>query len=228
MDIKKIIMPDGKMRTFYRGDDQTWSEIIENVVLPVWQEYCNEHWIDHANHESMWSFEKRTKAFLDRAALLILLDKPSGIESSYKAMTHLVREIPASECPAEVEDWFYSERIQPISSIEEQDRFELLLNKLDEADKRPKRAVSKKKHKTRFDRIAEIQRKYPAAKRTWCRVNAENQFDYKGSVMTIPTNIVGYEADVNKTDLMDRILIVDDGTNISYYDQNVFPICMAG
>lgn len=224
MDVKKIIMPDGKMRTFYCGDDQTWSEVIQNVVLPIWQEYCNDHWIDHNNHESMWSFEKRTKAFLDRVAWLLLQDNPSGeIESNYKAMSHRVKEIPASECPSEITDCFYSQRIQPTDDLDENQRFDLLIEKLDAEDKRPKRAPSKKKVETRFDRISKICKKYPTAKRTWCSVDAENNFVYHGAVHHIPDEIESYSVNNEKNDSMDRVLVVDDGKRIWYYDQNVFP-----
>lgn len=229
MDVKKIIMPDGKMRTFYCGDDQTWSEIIQNVVLPIWQEYCNDHWIDHMNHESMWSFEKRTKAFLDRVAWLLLQDNPSGeIESNYKAMAHRVREIPASECPSDISDRFYSQRVQPTDDTDEDRRFDLLIEKLDAEDKRPKRAPSKKKVETRFDRISDICKKYPESKRTWCTVDAENNFVYHGVVHHIPSEIESYSVKEGKINSMDRVLVIDDGKHIWYYDQNVFPLPMAG
>lgn len=225
MDVKKIIMPDGKMRTFYCGDDQTWSEIIQNVVLPIWQEYCNDHWIDHTNHESMWSFEKRTKAFLDRVAWLLLQDNPGGeIESNYKAMGHRVREIPASECPSDVSDYFYSQRVQPSDDTDEDQRFSLLVEKLDAEDKRPKRTPVRKKIETRFDRIAKICKEHPTAKRTWCCVDADNTFIYLGVVHQIPEWAEEYSICDNRTDSMDRILVVDDGRNIWYYNQNVFPL----
>lgn len=224
MDVKKIIMPDGKMRTFYCGDDQTWSEVIQDVVLPIWQEYCNDHWIDHNNHESMWSFEKRIKAFLDRVAWLLLQDETGGeIESNYKAMTHRVREIPASECPSEISDYLYSQRMQPVDDIDENQRFELLKEKLDAEDKRPKRTVSKKKIETRFDRISKICKKYPEAKRTWCSVDANNDFVYCGVIHHVPDEMEAYHTDSDKIDSMDRVLVVDDGKHIVYYDQNVFP-----
>ena len=224
MDVKKIIMPDGKMRTFYCGDDQTWSEVIQDVVLPIWQEYCNDHWIDHNNHESMWSFEKRIKAFLDRVAWLLLQDETGGeIESNYKAMTHRVREIPASECPSEISDYLYSQRMQPVDDIDENQRFELLKEKLDAEDKRPKRTVSKKKIETRFDRISKICKKYPEAKRTWCSVDANNDFVYCGVIHHVPDEMEAYHTDSNKIDSMDRVFVVDDGKHIVYYDQNVFP-----
>lgn len=225
MDVKKIIMPDGKMRTFYCGDDQTWLEIITKVVLPVWQDYCNDHWIDYSNHESMWSFEKRTKAFLDRIAWLILKDDAGGnIETSYKAMVHKVREIPVSECPAEISDMIYSQRSQPTDNTEEDIRFELFLDRLDEKDKRPKKPLKKSNKETRFNRISKIRKAHPDAKMTWCLVNAQNSFYYDGDEYEIPDNTSGYDVDGINMDAMDRILIVDDGGELMYYDQNVLPI----
>lgn len=225
MDVKKIIMPDGKMRTFYCGDDQTWLEIITKVVLPVWQDYCNDHWIDHSNHESMWSFEKRIKAFLDRIAWLIIKDEAGGdVETNYKAMVHKVREIPASECPAEISDMFYSQRSQPADSIDEDERFGLLIDRLNEEDKRPKRVTKKKKIETRFNRLSKIKKEHPAAEMVWCLVDSDNSFLYKGDEYEIPADTSGYDVIENQLDAMDRILVVDDGEELLFYDQNVFPI----
>lgn len=224
MDVKKIMMPDGKLRTFFCGDDQTWSEVIKNVVLPMWQGYCNDHWIDHTNHESMWSFEKRTKAFLDRIAWLMLKDGSGGeVESAYKAMSHKVRELPASECPPEVNDYFYSQRVSPVEDIEEDTRFDLLIEKLEEEDKRPKRAAKKIKKETRFDRIARIHKQYPGARKVWCMVDADNCFSYMGADRRISDDAAGYKASENH-ESMDRVLVVDDGIHILYYDQNAFPL----
>lgn len=227
MDVKKIIMPDGKMRTYFRGDDQTWADVIQTVVLPDWQEYCNDHWIDYSNHESMWSFEKRTKAFLDRVAWLILSDDPGdGIESNYKAMSHLVTEIPASECPPDVSDQFYSQRTQPAEDTGEDARFENLMDKLDSKDTRPKRTPKKKKIETRFDRISRICREYPSAKRTWCCVDADNCFEYDGREYRMPYEVYGYSSENERMDSMDRVLVVDinNGDYIILYDQNVYRI----
>lgn len=225
MDVKKILMPDGRMRTFYCGDDQTWADIIQNVVLPTWQDYCNEHWIDHSNHESMWSFEKRTKSFLDRIAWLYIQSDPGElVESTYKAVTHKVKEIPVTECPSEVTDYLYSQRIQPSDDIDEHSRFEILLDHIDEEDKRPKSKSKRKKKETRFTRIAKVCKKYPDAKRTWCSVDANNDFTYQGVVHHIPEGVCGYDVFDGKHDAMDRILVVDDGGTLRYYDQNVLHV----
>lgn len=35
MELKKIIMPSGRILSFWREDGQTWLEVIRDVVLPM-------------------------------------------------------------------------------------------------------------------------------------------------------------------------------------------------
>lgn len=228
MDIKKILMPNGKMMTFYKSDDQTWSEIIENVALPMWMDYCNSNWIS-SNHEAIYAPEKRVKSFLERCAWLILQDDTGGgIESEYKAMSHKVREIPASECPPEVADMLYSERTAPLENEDEYARYQSLLDKLDENDKRPKSKKKSKRMETRFDRLAKLKGGEKAAELRWCVVDRDNNFTYCGSTYHIPDGVSGYYVDDKNEVLgsMDRILVADYGDRVEYFDQSVYPIAI--
>lgn len=219
MDIKKIMMPDGRLRTYFKGDHQTWTEIIQNVVLPDGFEYCESNWIS-TNHESMWAPEKRVKSFLDRCAYLMSLDNPSGLESAYKAMSHKVREIPASECPSAISDLLYSDRM-PASDFDEDERFKALCERLNEIDPRLKKKASpKKKADTKFNRIERICKQNPDATRTWVSVDGDNCFVYKEKEYRIPSYYKEY-AYSEKHDSMDRILIVDNNGLLTFYDQNV-------
>lgn len=220
MDIKKIIMPDGKMRTYYCGDNQKWSDIIRDVVLPDWIEYCSSHWIS-ANHEAMYAPEKRVKAFLDRCGWMLLQDNPAGLESKYKEMIHTVREIPATECPAAVSDFLYSAQKPPIED-DESDRFTRLCERLDEKMKSVNSKKSPSKKETRFTRIEKIIKASPNAKRTWCNVSADNSFIYNGARYVVPAELEGYTGDAN--DLMDRVLVVEDSSSLRIYDQNVINV----
>ena len=220
MDIKKIIMPDGKMRTYYCGDDQTWSDIIRDVVLPDWMEYCSSHWIS-ANHEAMYAPEKRVKAFLDRCGWMLLQDNPAGLESKYKEMVHLVKEIPVTECPAAVSDYLYSAQKPPIDE-DENDRFTRLCERLDEKMKNVNSKKTPPKKETRFTRIEKIIKASPNSKRTWCIVDADSSFEYNGIRYKIPVELEGYEGE--EKNLMDRVFVVEDASSLRFYDQNVMNV----
>lgn len=215
------MMPDGRLRTYYKGDHQTWTEIVQNVILPDGSTYCESNWIS-ANHEAIYSPEKRVKAFLDRCAFLMSLDNHAGLESAYKAMSHKVREIPASECPSAISDILYSDRM-PAGDFDEDERFKALCERLDEVDPRTKKKKPKAKIKTRYDRIEEIGRLNPNASRTWVVVDSNNCFVYKEKEYHIPSDIRGY-VNSEKLDSMDRVLVVDNGSYILFYDQSIMPI----
>lgn len=225
-DIKKIIMPDGRTKTFYRGENQTWSEIVRDVILPSWERYCNEHWVDFVTHESLWSFEKRTKNFLDRIGWLILLDgaECSG-DSKFKEQHRTATQIPASECPADISDYLYS--VRGITDAQAEDeRFQVLTDKLDAGKPVVPSSSKRKKIKTRFERIEEIRKQHANAKMKWCIVDSENRFEYAGTKYTLPLDAAAYTQWVGEGDelrTMDRVLVVDDGC-IMLYDQNVYPI----
>lgn len=224
MDIKKIMMPDGRLRTYFKGDHQTWMEIVQNVILPDGSTYCESNWIS-ANHEAIYSPEKRVKAFLDRCAFLMSLDNPVGLESAYKAMSHKVREIPASECPSAISDMLYSDRM-PAGDFDEDERFKSLCERLDEVDPRlKKKKKAKPKIKTRYNRIEEICRLNPNSSREWVRVDEDNCFVYNEKEYRIPSDARGYQYS-EKLDSMDRVLVVDNGGFLLFYDQNVMPIEM--
>lgn len=218
-------MPNGRMYTFYRDENETWDDMITKKVLPGWMDYCNDHWIDHGNHESMWSFEKRTKAFLDRCAWLWLQDNFSGLESKYKEMMHKVREIPISECAEGVSDFAYSDR-KASNANEGLERYNTLCEELDEFAPVPinLKTPKRRRKETRFNRISKLIKENPGAKRTWCCVDGENNFIYNGKLIHIPETVPGYELDSDRTDLMDRIFVIETDNSIQYFDQNVFPI----
>lgn len=214
MSSKRVMMPNGELRTYYCGDGQSWRQIIEEVILPYWIEYCNSNWIS-PNHEEVYAPEKRVKWFLDRLGWL-LIEGADGIESEYKEMIHKVREIPVTECPAEISDYVYSERQGPDEDDEEQ-HFQLVLDKLEQADKRKPRKTTKPKVETKFERIENIRRSFPGCRFTWCIVDADNTFEYDGQRLSVPAEMRGYIDDSQ----MDRILAVENDRALRFYDQNV-------
>ena len=96
MDQKTVYLPDGSRKTYFCGDNQTWLEIVNTVILPKWTKYCSNNWIS-PNPDAMYSSEKRVKGFLDRLAWLLLGDVDAR-GSMYKEMMREIREIPVSEC----------------------------------------------------------------------------------------------------------------------------------
>lgn len=224
VDIKKILMPNGKMYTYYKPEGETWASIIENCVLPDWISYCNGHWVDFNNHESMWSFEKRTKNFLDRCAWIWIQDNPKGLESRYKSISHKVREIPMTECPDSISDYMYSDRQSPMDSNDS--RFDVLCDELDDLldYHKAEKPTKKRRTETKFNRIEKIIKQYPNAERAWCNVDSNNNFVFLGKEYHVPENIAGYERDPDRTDLMDRVYVVSYEGDLMFFDQNVFQI----
>ena len=214
MDVKQILMPDGSTRKYFCGDDQTWNEIISERILPQWEDYCNSHWIS-SNHEDIYAPEKRVKWFLDRLAFLLTMGT-EGVESEYKTMVHKVREIPVTECPPAVSDYMYSDRKPPMET-DEDCHFERLIDKLNGIDKRKPTRSKKNKKETRFMRIEKIIKEFPNSKRTWCIVNADNEFVYGGKRYSVPEEMQGYFGDGQ----MDRVFVVETDTSLRFYDQNV-------
>ena len=213
MSGKRVMMPNGEIRTYYCGDDQTWQQIIEEVILPYWEKYCDSNWIS-PNHEAIYAPEKRVKWFLDRLGWL-LIEGAGGIESAYKSMVHKVREVPVTECPADISDYLYSDRQSPIDEDDDQ-HFDRVLDKLKQIDKRkPKKP---KPHvETRFERIESIRSSFPGCKFTWCIVDGDNTFEYDGMRLKVPEEMRGYIEDSQ----MDRILAVENERALRFYDQNI-------
>jgi hypothetical protein len=227
-EIKRIMMPNGVFRTFYCDEGQTWAEVIENVVLPEASDYCYQNWIS-PNHEDMFCAEKRVKSFLDRCAYLITKDGGSayGIESEYKAMSHKVREIPVSECPPEISDMFYADRKAPVDDEDSDARYQTLTERLVETAKaknvRSSSALPKRSKigSSRFERMTEIDRSFPGNTKTWCVVDADNYFEYRGKRYKIPRDMHGYYSTGNGIGSMDRLLVVETEDALRFYDQNV-------
>ena len=212
MVARKVLMPSGEVRTYYCGDDQTWLQVITEKILPYWQSYCDNNWIS-PNHEAVYAPEKRVKWFLDRLGWL-LIEGADGIESEYKRMVHEVREIPESECPAEISDAMYSTHTPPPEE-ETDGHFEQVVERLKQKDKR-KPSKNKRPHiVTLFERIENIRKIFPGCKFTWCIVDSDNTFTYDGRRYVVPDEMRGYIEDSQ----MDRILAVETDKALRFYDQ---------
>ena len=225
VEIKRIIMPNGVMRTYYRGENQTWEDIIRESILPECEAYCKENWLS-INHEDLYCAERRVKAFLDRCAQLITKEY-RDVESEYRAMSNKVREVPVTECPDEVSDLLYSDRQAP-GEFENDNHYEFVLNRLEEIDKRNKPKKQKKRRSTIFERMQEIDKQFPGSTKTWCKVDSRNRFTYKGQRYVVPRELPGYwHSSDPERGVLDRILVVENEKNLRFYDQTVYNVFVA-
>ena len=130
-------MPSGERMPVYYSETQSKRQIVEDVLLRPWTQYCLRHWMSADGKPG--SAEQRIKRFLDGCAYLLLRDNPEGTLTDYKEMTRGRNEIDVSSCPAWVGDLLdaggYSLRG---GDIEENARFACLLERLEERRKNTK------------------------------------------------------------------------------------------
>ena len=225
--IEKVFFPTGGSNIFCRDDGETWKDVIEKKVLPMWEEYCNTHWISE-NHEDIYAAEKRVKAFLDRCGYILLQDDPGSVESKHKEMMRKVQEFPISDCPASMRELLYSSVRTP-DAESEADSLSRFAMKVEEREmavpisKRPKRA-SRKYEKTRYDKVTQIKEKLPHGRFSWERVWTDNTFSSEGHLFQINKSLSQYQPKKTRSGAyyeMDSVLVIwsDDGVHL--YDQNV-------
>lgn len=218
-------MPSGERMPVYYSETQSKRQIVEDVLLRPWTQYCLRHWMSADGKPG--SAEQRIKRFLDGCAYLLLRDNPEGTLTDYKEMTRGRNEIDVSSCPAWVGDLLdaggYSLRG---GDIEENARFFCLLERLEErAEKYKKQAPEKarKKEQTRFQRLQKIRNTLPGCNISSALVDTENVFSYGGRQYQISPAASQYAPrQTREGELydMDRVLIVErDGVPVMFLDQ---------
>lgn len=225
--VEKIFFPTGGSNIFCRNDDETWKDVVEKKVLPMWEEYCNTHWISE-NHEDIYAAEKRVKAFLDRCGYILLQDDPGDVESKHKEMVRRVREFPISDCPSSMSELLYSSVRTPDEESEAvaESRFGVALNEKEEAvpiTKRPKRST-KKYEKMRYDKLTELRNKFPNGRFSWARVWTDNTFTSEEHVFQINKALPQYKPKKTREGMyyeMDSVFIIWNDDGVHLYDQNV-------
>ena len=169
----------------------------------------------------VYSPEYRVKRFLDSIAYFLLLGYTQGIETDYKRVMHAKREIPASSCPANIQNMLYAGGGLPESADrEESARFRVMCEILDD------RAAPYEAQKTRKVNIESGQHKRARLGihgGEWLNVDTDGKFwygkdryqisDQAAQYAPIPTDYGDYYA-------MDRIL----ASGGKFYDMNYDPV----
>ena len=161
--------------TLLYNSEQSKAELIEQLILKSWADYCLRNWLNDNQHDKN-SPECRVKRLLDRCGTLLLRDVPSDKRltlTSYKEMTMGSRELNLSDCPEAIAQMFESGEID-LSRLSADDklRYQMLIEHVDAKTGVP--LISRKqKYSTRFDRLEAIRRKYPGCKMEICRVDGD-------------------------------------------------------
>ena len=65
---------DGKEQRIYYNSKDDKKELLQDVILNYWNDYCNNHWIWLGKFEEhKWNYEDKTKRFLNRCANFLLI-----------------------------------------------------------------------------------------------------------------------------------------------------------
>lgn len=115
----------------------------------------------------------KVKHFLDSLAYYMLIGDTSGIETPYKSVVHAKREIPVSNCPAEIDNIFYASGGSPEQlSKEEQCVFKNMIERLDERAAPYEIKKTRKRTPSRFSK----KMKKNIHGGTWYRVDTDGTF----------------------------------------------------
>lgn len=159
----------------------------------------------------------KVKHFLDILAYFLLLGHTGGIETYYKKVMHAKREIPASNCPSEIENLIYGTGVSSeLYKKEEVAQFRELLERLDAnaAAYEPKKSA-KKKNISRFSKKL----KKGISGGTWYLVDTDGKFWIGNNKYVIDQQAVQYQpvkTAYGDYYAMDKILYADG----KFYDMN--------
>lgn len=159
----------------------------------------------------------KVKYFLDSMAYFLLLGHTDGIETNYRKVMHAKREIPVSNCPAEIENLLYATGgLTGTYEQEEYASFQCLLEKLDakavpyEMKKQPA-----EKRKSLFSKKREL----GISGGEWYRVDTDGKFWIGNDQYIIEDNAAQYQpvrTEYGDYYAMDKILYSDG----KFYDMN--------
>lgn len=199
--------------TLLYNPEQSKAELIEQLILKPWADYCLRNWLNDNQHGKN-SPECRVKRLLDRCGMLLLRDVPPDKRltlTSYKEMAVGSRELNLSDCPEVIAQMFESGKID-LSRLSSDDklRYQMLIERADAKVGTP--LISRnQKHSTRFDRLEAIRRKYPGCKMEICRVDVDGFFSFGGYNYRVDSTCGKYAP--HKTRYgdqydMDRIIVI--------------------
>ena len=216
-------MPSGERKPTYYNETQSKRQIVEDVLLRPWTQYCLRHWMGGDGKPG--SPEQRIKRFLDGCAYLLLRDAPEGTLTDYKEIMRGRKEIDVSSCPSWIADRLDAGgHTLSCAAREEQERFQVLLDRLDEkAHAYISRRKRRRKPETSFQRLERVRKEYPQAKIAVCAVDTDNCFTVSGKSYCIAESVYQYAPKRTQEGLlydMDRIYaVLQDGVPILFLDQ---------
>ena len=139
----------------------------------------------------------------------------SGIETNYKSAMHIKNEIPASNCPSEIENILYaSGGSSDVYAKEEKSVFENMLDRLDERTAQYETKKTQKKTKSLFSK--KLKKNIHG---TWYLVDTDGKFWVGNNKYVIADQEVQYQpvkTEYGDYYAMDKILYADG----KFYDMN--------
>lgn len=226
----RIVDLNGKTINIFRGQDQTWADVVSRAKLPARFEFCLRHWMsdDPVDTET----EERIKAYLSRVGYILIQDKPDGrIITDYKELRDKVAMIPVSGYP-KLENLYYGNLDEmsesgTVPGRENSERMTKAEKKVYDALTKPKRVpASIKKMQEKRKRIDEVRAKHPGANFVYAIVDTDNDFTFKGKRYHID-HLRQYEPKAVRDDLlydMDHVVCVKDKGNVFFYDEDFYDI----
>ena len=223
----RIIDLNGKTINVYRGQDQSWAEVVQKARLPARFDFCLRHWMsdDPMNTET----ENRIKTYLSRVGYILIQDKPDAkIITDYKELRDKVAMIPIFGYP-KLENLYYGnlDEMNEGNTIPGRETSE----RMTKAEVKVYDALTKPRHipvvvtemQEKRKRIDEMRKQYPGANVSYERVDTVNEFTHNGKRFRVD-DLPQYRAKLVKGDYlydMDQVVCVEDHHgHVLFYDQD--------
>lgn len=222
----RIIDLNGKTINVYRGQDQSWAEVVQKARLPARFDFCLRHWMSDDPMDT--ETENRIKTYLSRVGYILIQDKPDAkIITDYKELRDKVAMIPIFGYP-KLENLYYGNLDEmnegnTIPGRETSERMTKPEVKVYDALTKPRHipvVVTEMQEKRK--RIDEMRKQHPDANVSYERVDTMNEFIHNGKHFRID-DLPQYRAKLVKGDYlydMDQVVCVDDHGHALFYDQD--------
>ena len=157
-------------------------------------------------------------------AYFLMMGGTKDIVTDYKDIMNGKREIPISSCPSSIEDLVYSSNASGVAQdVDENSRFQLMVDRLDERGPKLKKKKIKTKKKTRFDKINELKERYGPCGFSFATVLTDNTFSFGGNRYQINSDQYNAkQTDVGELYDMDKIICVttEEGQTM-FFDMDI-------
>lgn len=222
----RIIDLNGKTINVYRGQDQSWAEVVQKARLPARFDFCLRHWMSDDPMDT--ETENRIKTYLSRVGYILIQDKPDAkIITDYKELRDKVAMIPVFGYP-KLENLYYG-------NLDEMNEGNMIpgretSERMTKAEVKVYDALTKPRHipvvvtemQERRKRIDEMRKQYPSANVGYERVDTVNEFTHNSKRFRID-DLPQYRAKLVKGDYlydMDQVVCVEDHGHVLFYDQD--------